>query len=164
MSWIFQAITTNFVRCPIFPQTFWEIFTNLDLFKISVVFALSLSLYIYIYSVYSFTHLLKATLRPHLHWMLCAVHVIGLSCRIRNSEHLHISFRCLMIVLFNVVHSHFSPSITFRNHSGKDILRSDGRMTKIRCKTLNWEALCVEPQQVHSPQRVCVLYLTNTGN
>jgi hypothetical protein len=106
--------------------------------------------------------------------MLCAVHVIALSCRIRNSEHSQHFFPLSNDRPFNAVHSHFSPSITFRNHSGKDILKSDDRMTKIHCKTLNWEALCVEVQQVHSLECVCmcvcvcvcvcVLYLTNTGN
>ena len=113
--------------------------------------------------------------------MLCAVHVIGLSCLIRNGEHSKHFWPFSNDRLFNV-HSHFSPSITFRNHSGKDILKSDDRVTKIHCKTLNWEALCVEVRQVHSPVCVyiyiyiyiyiymcvcvcvCVLYLINTGN
>jgi len=81
--------------------------------------------------------------------MLCAVHVIVLSCLIRNGEH---SLHFLPFDNdrpFNVARSHFSPSITFRNHSEKYIPKSDDRMTKIHCKTLNWEALCVEVRQVH---------------
>ena len=98
-------------------------------------------------------------------YMLCAVYVIGLSCLVKNGEHSQHFLPFSNDRPFNV-HSHFSPSITFRNHSGKDILKSDDRMTKMHCKTLNWEALCVEVRQVNSPEcvYVCVLYLTNTGN
>lgn len=82
-------------------------------------------------------------------YMLCAVHVIGLSCLTRNGEHSQHFLPFSNGRPFNVVHSRFWPSKTFRNHSGKYIPKSDDRITKIHCKTLNWEALCVEVRQVH---------------